>query len=365
MGIKLSSLGKKKFTPAPETEPETTDEATDLSKMDRAELKAYIKEKGLDVEVFRSMSDDDIREKIAEAEKGAEAEPEAEEPEKDGEEKDGEVDLSELDRAGLKKLIADNDLAITVTKGMSDDDIRDKIAELLGASTEAEPEAEPEAEAEQEAEAEPDAESEEKPAKKGKLAFLVKPGDVNKEVATVDASSKRSRAPTFYIPDGETKTVTLRDNESLGGLYMYSVHNGVRWTKVTQPPEGEIDLFARAGRNPQFNVLYEVFDRDGYTDKKTGKKLKDLPRFWLVTQKMHKQLMHIKAKQGDLTKIDLEIHREGKKQPAYTIQVAPTTLPASAKKQPRLADEIAEFFAPPTEAEQRRMLHTTEEADEE
>lgn len=63
-----------------------------------------------------------------------EDEPEPDEPDEDEEEDDGEdeIDLSELDRTGLKKLIKDEELEIKVTKKMSDEDIREAIAEAMG-----------------------------------------------------------------------------------------------------------------------------------------------------------------------------------------------------------------------------------------
>jgi hypothetical protein len=114
----------------PEAESDDEDEdEVDLDELDRAELKKFIKEQELDISVKKSMSDDDIRKAIVEAT----ADDEAEEPEADDEDEDDEdeIDLDELDRAELKKLIKERELEIKVTKGMSDDDIRKKIAEAV------------------------------------------------------------------------------------------------------------------------------------------------------------------------------------------------------------------------------------------
>jgi len=51
---------------AEEEEEEEEEDEHGLSDMSRAELKAFIKKNGLDVKVFASMSDDDIRESIKE-----------------------------------------------------------------------------------------------------------------------------------------------------------------------------------------------------------------------------------------------------------------------------------------------------------
>lgn len=66
-------------------------------------------------------------------------ESEDDEPEED--EDDETIDLDELDRNGLKALIKEQELGIKVLKSMSDDDIRGKIAEAMG-EEEDEPEAE-------------------------------------------------------------------------------------------------------------------------------------------------------------------------------------------------------------------------------
>lgn len=112
-------------------EPEDEEpEEIDLDEMDRTELKKHIKENELGIRVTQKMSDDDIREAIAEASEEPE-ESEAEEPEEDEEPDEDEVDLDELERPALKKLIKEQELGIKVTQGMSDDDIRAKIVEAL------------------------------------------------------------------------------------------------------------------------------------------------------------------------------------------------------------------------------------------
>lgn len=108
-------------------EEEDDEDAVDLSELDRKQLKAFIKEEELDIKVTKPMSDDDIRDAIAEALGGDEEEEEEEEPEED--EDDG---LDDLDRAGLKKHIKSNDLEVKVTKSMSEDDIREAIRALAG-----------------------------------------------------------------------------------------------------------------------------------------------------------------------------------------------------------------------------------------
>lgn len=69
-----------------------------------------------------------------------------EEDEEDEEPEEEEVDLDELDRAGLKALIKENELEIKVLKKHSDDDIRDLIKEQMGGEEEEEEEADDEEE---------------------------------------------------------------------------------------------------------------------------------------------------------------------------------------------------------------------------
>jgi hypothetical protein len=68
--------------PEPEEEPEEETEQNEWDSMSRSELKTFIKEKGLNVRVVKSMSDEDIRTAVAEAmgEEEPEGEPEEEDP---------------------------------------------------------------------------------------------------------------------------------------------------------------------------------------------------------------------------------------------------------------------------------------------
>lgn len=79
-------------------EEENVEESGDeLDDMDRSELKAYIKEHGLDVKVTKKMEDDDIREAIraAEAENGDDENEQDNEPEPEPEEKPAKAEKSE------------------------------------------------------------------------------------------------------------------------------------------------------------------------------------------------------------------------------------------------------------------------------
>jgi len=90
-------------------------EAADIAEMDRDELKAVIKEEGLDIKVTKAMDEDAIREAITEARGGGEEAEEEEEAEEDEEAADG-PDKEDV-RKVLKKLVgADKAAAIKLLK---------------------------------------------------------------------------------------------------------------------------------------------------------------------------------------------------------------------------------------------------------
>jgi len=179
-----------------EDEGEEDEEEVDLDEMERADLKAFIKEQELDVKVLKNDSDDELRDKIREALGEDEDEEGEDEDEEDGDEDEDEevtytkaqlkklkndelkevasghdidlpsrltakakesliaailkaqeasddedededddeeeVDLDELSRAELKVFIKEQELDVKVLKNDSDDELRDKVREALG-----------------------------------------------------------------------------------------------------------------------------------------------------------------------------------------------------------------------------------------
>lgn len=88
-----------------EPEEETADEGDELDGMDRTELKKYIKEKGLDVVVKKSWSDDQLRDEIRAAMK-PEEESEEEPEEETEEEEDEPKPAAKMTLAEIKKKFA-------------------------------------------------------------------------------------------------------------------------------------------------------------------------------------------------------------------------------------------------------------------
>jgi hypothetical protein len=199
------------------------------------------------------------------------------------------------------------------------------------------------------------------------LGWMMTGDRMNEEGKAQEASAKRRFSPEFWVRDQEDKVIRFRDNQPICGIYQYSYHDGNRWRKVTQPSSGE-DLFAQSGKRPYYVYLYEIIDRTGYekTDKKSNKRVQvtNVPSFWVVSEKVHRQLQHICKKRGDLTSTDFEVHREGSDKPVYTLMADDTlgSVPARVLKEKRLSDSVGEFYGPPTAVEQRRMLRMDEES---
>jgi len=121
--------------------PDYEEEAQEIfDGMDRLELRRYIKTNDINVKVYKTDTDDEIRDKIREEigatlegasnleEEEPEQEEEPEEVEEDNEEAEGD-EFDEMDRTTLRKYIKSNGLEIKVYKKDTDDEIRDKIRE--------------------------------------------------------------------------------------------------------------------------------------------------------------------------------------------------------------------------------------------
>ncbi len=123
--------------PEPDFDEEVTEEEeggeewtwADIADLDRAEMKALIKDNGLEIKVLPKIDDEALRALIAEALE-IEAE-EAEEEEAEEEETEG-VDLDALDRDGLKALIKEQGLEVKVLKSDTEESLREKVAAALG-----------------------------------------------------------------------------------------------------------------------------------------------------------------------------------------------------------------------------------------
>jgi hypothetical protein len=175
----LTSLGTKKKTKAalikaleaddeahaddddePEEDEEGEDEGytmADLAELDRAGLKAVLKEEEIEFKVVKSTKDEEILAAIVEAleiseddesEEDDDDEPEEDEEDEEEEEDDEPDGLDEMSRVDLKKRLKADGVTLKVLKSTTDDEIREAIREASGSD-------EPEEEEEDEGEAPP------------------------------------------------------------------------------------------------------------------------------------------------------------------------------------------------------------------
>lgn len=92
---------------------EEEEEEDDLAELDRNELKALIKEEGLDIKVLKTMDDDALRDAIRAARPEAEEEEEEEEAEEEEEEEEVEDDYDSWTLAKLKEELKSRGLKTT------------------------------------------------------------------------------------------------------------------------------------------------------------------------------------------------------------------------------------------------------------
>lgn len=176
-------------------------------------------------------------------------------------------------------------------------------------------------------------------------------------VATAKAQSSKKFAPEFYLKDGESRTVRFRSSDPIGIFRQYSLRVNGKWVRLTAPEAGARDLMREAGLNAGMKALYEIIDRTGYTDKKTGKHVKDTPRFFVANMRLHEQLETIKKKRGNLTGFDIEISRSGSgTQTTYTcLPELPSVFNTASI--PVLRKDAEKYYAPPSLEEQKALMN--------
>jgi len=182
--------------------------------------------------------------------------------------------------------------------------------------------------------------------------------NLKKEQQTSEALSKSgNRPPEMWIPDGESRIVRFRSSEPIG-IYQYSIRVGKNWRSVTRPAPGTKDLFKLAAMTPQLKYVYEVIDVKGYKDKKTGKRMKNQPRFFKANGRFEKMIEKMREKYGGLTKRNFEISRTGQSKDTTYMIIAEDKEPMTEemKKAPKLMPDFAKYYAPPTLAEQKVLL---------
>lgn len=167
------------------------------------------------------------------------------------------------------------------------------------------------------------------------------------------------RPPELWVMEDEDKLVRFRQPEELCCLYVYKVpRGGTRFDTYTAPERGEVDLFEEAGLKRTFQAVYEVIDIKGYTEKKTGKKKRNVARFYRVGARGYQQLQKLLNKRGPLCDYNIEISRSGtgtNTTYAYIPQEHSPMTP-EMKAAEKLSAKLADYYRPPTEEEQRVIL---------
>lgn len=171
--------------------------------------------------------------------------------------------------------------------------------------------------------------------------------------------NNRNRPPELWFRDGDEKVLRFRDGgENTPGIWRYQVEVDNQWQTFTVPEEGEVDLFnEELGLRPSLRFIYEVIDLTGYKDK-SGKRIKNIARFWVVPERIHTQLERLRKKAGPLNNFDMSVTRNGSKA-STTYEMYPDSsspMPKEFRKIPRLIDEIEKYYAPLPEDEQRLVV---------
>lgn len=176
------------------------------------------------------------------------------------------------------------------------------------------------------------------------------------------AEQSRKFAPEFWLRSGEEKTIRFRRSEPIGSFAVYRLKVRGRFLRITAPPAGERDLFRESGKRASFVALYEVIDIDGYVEKKTGKKVRNVPRFLAANQRLYEQLEAIRAKKGTLAKFNLSIQKTGEGVNTSYVLIPGDNEPLDGiEKIPTIANDVSKYYAPPTLEEQRGLLGSEDE----
>jgi len=193
---------------------------------------------------------------------------------------------------------------------------------------------------------------------------LLGANELKKALANQQAAQSSGNVPRLFIKDGQTKLVRFRDNTQITGIYYHSLKIEGRWryfvcSEGTEIPEDRPVncAFCAAGIGRSVRAVYEVIDREEWTDKQ-GVTHSHTPRLFEVTQKLHANIQHI-AKKGMLTDRDVEITRNGVQQAQYIVLPDPEPtpeVPSGVDVPPRLRDKLAEFYTPLTKAEQQAAI---------
>ena len=184
--------------------------------------------------------------------------------------------------------------------------------------------------------------------------------DKEKQVKALNQQRRSgTRVPEIWLREDESKLLRFRYPDCSAVIWAYSakLRNG-KFDKFTCPPDGAPDLFRdELGMKPSFKAIYEVVDIKGYVDK-NGKKVRNTPRFFVVSHKVHEQLQKLREKKGGLDRMNIEVSRTGTgNQTTYMfLPEPPSPMTPEMKAAEKLTPKIRQYFRPLTEAEQRSVV---------
>jgi len=158
----------------------------------------------------------------------------------------------------------------------------------------------------------------------------------------------RPRPPEFWLPDGATARLRFRTSQPIASINEYTVGSGRNFRKYTAPPLGTPDAFAERGLRAKISIVWEVVDLLGYVDKKTGKRLKNIPRFWAMSNRVYETIKQLVKRQGAISTYDVEVTRSGTGvNTTYSLFADKPSPPSlECKKAKSLAGDFDKYYAP-------------------
>jgi hypothetical protein len=203
----------------------------------------------------------------------------------------------------------------------------------------------------------------EKIEKTGKVPDWMKtdPEEVRELEEQQRAQMAANRPPEFFLKEDESRNIRFRSDSYIACIFQYSfpVPGKKYWRKVTQPDEGEVDLFAEAGRQAALRAVYEIIDISGYKDKK-GKRVRNISRFWNVSMKQHEAIQKLREKKGTLLDREWSVSKigSGKQSTMMIVPEEPSKITSEQKDAKSLKGEFQKYYAPPDEKGQKALLRS-------
>lgn len=173
------------------------------------------------------------------------------------------------------------------------------------------------------------------------------------------AQTENRRAPEVWVRDGSSVLLRFLDEGPLACISVYKFRVNGRWAKFTKPADGDPDLFATSlGLRPSKIFIYRAIDISGYTNKQ-GKKLRNIPRFYVATVRQYEQLQQLsKEVELPLNKFDIKISRSGSgTNTTYLfIPKPPTVMAVEQKKAAAAFPDFHAYYAPIPLSQQKSIV---------